>query len=400
MADTPNDSSAISLTSADKDIDESHASEKAKQIAGQLVPERGSDVDNFGLQLQGYMKNLSVDGLNKTSVKNAGEIGNELAELATTLSMDKDQPPKGLISKLFHRAKKAGIMNYTRYQTTDKAVGMIKNKLVDSERHLSDTEKTLELMRDDNANYCKTLTDYINGGQLGLNKLKNETIPALQDALAKTKEGTNEWLDANQKLQNAIDYQDQLSKRVYDLRLAQQISIQTEPQLRLMYLDTKQLRGKVRESIDISIPLWQRSIQMYLQLQDLKEANSGVKAMQDKTNEMLTKNSDMLKEQSAETFNLANRGIVDEETLQHSYDAIIDTVRACRQYQQEGEKRREASHLDEMRKNFNKQLNEVNDSFLGSRPTPKQLTDGGDSNGSTGSDDSSSSFKHFDPSQF
>lgn len=400
MADTPNDSSAISLTSADKDIDESHASEKAKQIAGQLVPERGSDVDNFGLQLQGYMKNLSVDGLNKTSVKNAGEIGNELAELATTLSMDKDQPPKGLISKLFHRAKKAGIMNYTRYQTTDKAVGMIKNKLVDSERHLSDTEKTLELMRDDNANYCKTLTDYINGGQLGLNKLKNETIPALQDALAKTKEGTNEWLDANQKLQNAIDYQDQLSKRVYDLRLAQQISIQTEPQLRLMYLDTKQLRGKVRESIDISIPLWQRSIQMHLQLQDLKEANSGVKAMQDKTNEMLTKNSDMLKEQSAETFNLANRGIVDEETLQHSYDAIIDTVRACRQYQQEGEKRREASHLDEMRKNFNKQLNEVNDSFLGSRPTPKQLTDGGDSNGSTGSDDSSSSFKHFDPSQF
>lgn len=400
MADTPNDSSAISLTSADKDIDESHASEKAKQIAGQLVPERGSDVDNFGLQLQGYMKNLSVDGLNKTSVKNAGEIGNELAELATTLSMDKDQPPKGLISKLFHRAKKAGIMNYTRYQTTDKAVGMIKNKLVDSERHLSDTEKTLELMRDDNANYCKTLTDYINGGQLGLNKLKNETIPALQDALAKTQEGTNEWLDANQKLQNAIDYQDQLSKRVYDLRLAQQISIQTEPQLRLMYLDTKQLRGKVRESIDISIPLWQRSIQMHLQLQDLKEANSGVKAMQDKTNEMLTKNSDMLKKQSAETFNLANRGIVDEETLQHSYDAIIDTVRACRQYQQEGEKRREASHLDEMRKNFNKQLNEVNDSFLGSRPTPKQLTDGGDSNGSTGSDDSSSSFKHFDPSQF
>lgn len=399
MAETT-DSSNLNLTAANKDVDEEKVSDKAKQLAGQLVPGRGSNVDNFGLQLQGYMKNLSVDGLNKTSVKNAGEIGNELAELATTLSMDKDQPPKGLISKLFHRAKKAGIMNYTRYQTTDKAVGMIKNKLVDSERHLSDTEKTLELMRDDNANYCKTLTDYINGGQLGLNKLKNETIPALQDALAKTKEGTNEWLDANQKLQNAIDYQDQLSKRVYDLRLAQQISIQTEPQLRLMYLDTKQLRGKVRESIDISIPLWQRSIQMHLQLQDLKEANSGVKAMQDKTNEMLTKNSDMLKEQSAETFNLANRGIVDEETLQHSYDAIIDTVRACRQYQQEGEKRREASHLDEMRKNFNKQLNEVNDSFLGSRPTPKQLTDGGDNNGSTGSDDSSSSFKHFDPSQF
>lgn len=413
MAETPENSSMMPLEGASKDVDPSKVSQKAKDLAAQLVPEKGADVDNYGLQLQGYMKNLSLGEMNKTRVNNAGEIGNELAELATTLEMDKDEQPKGMLSRLFHRAKKAGIMNYTRYQTTDKAVGMIKGKLVKSQNQLKDTAQTLALMREDNVNYCKTLTDYIDAGQIRLNEMDNKTIPELQDKLAAEKEGTNGWLTANQKLQDAIDFKDQLSKRVYDLRLAQQISIQTEPQLRIMLLDTKQLIGKVRESIDISIPLWQRSIQSHLILQDIKQANAGVKAMQDKTNKMLMTNSDMLKEQSAETFDLANRGIVDEDTLQHAYDSIVDTVKACRQYQEEGEKRRDASHLDEMRRNFNKQMNEVNGEFLPNRPAPKQLTDDNNDSGSAfgsnsgydndtngGESNGHSEHERFDPNKF
>lgn len=391
-----NPTADMNLVKADKSIDPSKASVKAKKLANELMPSNKSEVDNFGLELQESMKNLSVSQLNKVTVRNTGEIGDELTNLATQLKVGDQKPARTALGKLITRFKQAGITSYTRYQTADKAITSIQKNLTKSESKLKNNAQVIQAMREDNAAYCKTLTDYISAGQMRLDDVNKHTIPALQKKVEQTPEGSEERNEAVNELQNWMDFADTLSKRVYDLRLAQHISVQTEPQLRLIYLDTKQLISKIHESVDISIPVWQRQIQMKMQLQDLSQANRGIKAMQDATNNMLKKNSSMVKEQSAETFKQANRGIVDEDTLQTSYQAIIDAVNACKQYQQEGNKRRAESeqHLDKMLHDYQQKLASTSANFdvpeLGAGSTET-----GDNNGNGEID-----YKRFDATKF
>ena len=245
----------MNLTEAPKKVTPENASKKAKALANELMPTNKDSVDNFGLDLQGYMKNLSVNQLNKVTVKNSGEIGEELTDLATKLSTNGMKPAKSFVGKLINHFKQVGITNYTRYQTADKAIDGVRQKLEKSQEKLSNNTKVIQAMREDNAEYCRTLTDYINAGQLRLDDVNNNTIPALQKKADEAPEGSEEKQEAVNELQNWMDFSDTLSKRVYDLRLAQHISIQTEPQLRLIYLDTKQLISKIHESVDISIPI-------------------------------------------------------------------------------------------------------------------------------------------------
>ena len=383
----------MNLTEAPKKVTPENASKKAKALANELMPTNKDSVDNFGLDLQGYMKNLSVNQLNKVTVKNSGEIGEELTDLATKLSTNGMKPAKSFVGKLINHFKQVGITNYTRYQTADKAIDGVRQKLEKSQEKLSNNTKVIQAMREDNAEYCRTLTDYINAGQLRLDDVNNNTIPALQKKVDEAPEGSEEKQDAVNELQNWMDFSDTLSKRVYDLRLAQHISIQTEPQLRLIYLDTKQLISKIHESVDISIPIWQRQMQLQLQLQDLKQANGGVKAIQDATTHMMQANSNMVKEQSAETFKQANRGIVDEDTLQNSYQSIIDAVKACKQYQQEGQKKRADSekHLQQMLHDYQRELASASGTNIGSTP---ELEDNG------GDDNDEINYKRFDATKF
>lgn len=220
-----------SLTQAPKDPKKEEVSEKAKEIAKSLTPDGSNGVDNFGLALQGYMKNLDMGDLDKTRVKNAGEMGKQLVDLSTQLKFDGKEKPKNIFDKMLSKFKKASASTAMRYQTTDKAITNIQNHIVASRDKLQHNLDTIGALREDNQKYCETLTDYINGGQIKLDEVRNEILPKLKKEVAQYQEGTPEKRKAVHDLQEWMDFADTLDKRVYDLRLAQHISLQTEPQL-------------------------------------------------------------------------------------------------------------------------------------------------------------------------
>lgn len=402
-----------SLTQAPKDPKKEEVSEKAKEIAKSLTPDGSKSVDNFGLALQGYMKNLDMGDLDKTRVKNAGEMGKQLVDLSTQLKFDGKEKPRGLFDKMLSKFKKAGASTAMRYQTTDKAITNIQNHIVASRDKLQHNLDTIGALREDNQKYCETLTDYINGGQIKLDEVRNEILPKLKKEVAQYQEGTPEKRKAVHDLQEWMDFADTLDKRVYDLRLAQHISLQTEPQLRLIYLSTKQIITKSQEAIDITVPAWRRMMATNLQMQDLKDAQEGVKSLTDAMTHVLNTNSQMVKEESAAAFKEANRGIVDEDAIRNGYKALEEAVQLCHDAQQAGVNRRENSsaNLQQMFEDYQNnvgQISDVNDSHYAEIESDFAGTDTDNKKESTDADEYlkehedavDGEFKRFDPSKF
>lgn len=407
-----------SLTQAPKDPKKEEVSEKAKEIAKSLTPDGSNGVDNFGLALQGYMKNLDMGDLNKTRVKNAGEMGEQLVDLSTQLKFDGKEKPKNIFDKMLSKFKKASASTAMRYQTTDKAITNIQDHIVKSRDKLQHNLDVIGALREDNQKYCETLTDYINGGQIKLDEVRNEILPKLKKEVAQYQEGTPEKRKAVHDLQEWMDFADTLDKRVYDLRLAQHISLQTEPQLRLIYLSTKQIITKSQEAIDITVPAWRRMMATNLQMQDLKDAQEGVKSLTDAMTHVLNTNSQMVKDESAAAFKEANRGIVDEDAIRNGYKALEEAVQLCHDAQQAGVNRRENSsaNLQQMFEDYQNnvgQISDVDDSHYAEIESDSAKTDTDNKEESTDADEYlkkhdnknhedavDGEFKRFDPSKF
>ena len=129
---------------------------------------------------------------------------------------------------------------------------------------------------------------------------------------------------------------DRLDKRIYDLQLSRQIAIQTAPQIRMIQNVNQALAEKIQSSILTSIPLWKNQMAIALTLMRQRNAVSAQRAVTDTTNDLLTQNAAMLKQNAIETATENERGIVDIETLKTTQSDIIETIEQTLQIQQNG----------------------------------------------------------------
>ena len=118
---------------------------------------------------------------------------------------------------------------------------------------------------------------------------------------------------------------DRLEKRIYDLQLSRQIAIQTAPQIRMIQNVNQALAEKSKAQFT-SIPLWKNQMAIALTLMRQRNAVSAQRAVTDTTNDLLTQNASMLKQNAIETATENERGIVDIETLKATQSDIIETI--------------------------------------------------------------------------
>ncbi|EIO0110254.1 toxic anion resistance protein, partial [Staphylococcus pseudintermedius] len=139
---------------------------------------------------------------------------------------------------------------------------------------------------------------------------------------------------------------DRLEKRIYDLKLSRQISLQSAPQIRMIQNVNQALAEKIQSSILTSIPLWKNQMAIALTLQRQQKAATAQKQVTDTTNEILLRNSEMLRQNARVTAEENERGIVDIETLKTTQDNIIQTIEETLQIQQEGREKRQQAEKD------------------------------------------------------
>ena len=312
-----------------------------------------TQVLQFGAKAQAKISQFSDSVLEGVKTKDAGEVGDLLANLVAEIkSFDAgitDQPTG--LAKLFYSAKKELDKIIAKYGKIEGNIDQIEGQLENHKLQMLKDISIFDTMYDKNLEYFKEISLYIIAGERKLEELRNVTLPELK---AKAQE-SGEQLDA-QKVNDMENMINRFEKKVYDLKTTRIISIQMAPQIRLLQNCEAELVEKIQSSLINTIPLWKNQIVIALGINNAKQALGAQKAVTDLTNDMLKKNSEVLKQGSIEIAQESERAIVDIETLQKTNKDLIETLDKVIEIHETGRAKRQEAEAELL--NIEKELKE------------------------------------------
>ena len=316
--------------------------ETARQLAEQIDVTDTDAVLNYGSAAQQKIGDFSHNVLNHVQNQDTGVIGESINQLMFHLQESNPdelvEQNQNFIQRIFKRAKQSIYEKTAKYQKIGAQVDKIALQLDKQKNMLLEDNKLLTQLYDQNLNYYDALNIYIGAGELRLRELENEIIP---DALKEAENNPDQMMV--QKVNDLNQFANRLDKRIHDLRITRQITLQQAPQIRLIQNTNQALAERIQTSINTAIPLWKNQIVISLTLLRKQDAVEAQRKVADATNEMLTRNSEMLKQSSIDTARETERAIVDIETLQKTQSDLIETLQETLAIQQAGtQKRREA----------------------------------------------------------
>ncbi|KUP38041.1 toxic anion resistance protein [Bacillus halotolerans] len=317
--------------------------EKAYQLAEQIDHNNMNSIVLYGSQAQSKLLNFSHTMIDHVQKKDVGEIGEILGELMKKLEQvnpdELQSKKKGFLARMFGKVSHSLQEVLSKYQKTSVQIDRISLKLEHSKNALLSDNKLLEQLYDKNKEYFSALNVYIAAGELKLDGLRTKTIPELK----RQAESSEHNQMAVQEVNDLIQFADRLDKRVHDLLLSKQITIQSAPQIRLIQNTNQALAEKIQSSIVTAIPLWKNQVAIALTLLRQRNAVDAQQKVSDTTNELLLKNAELLKTNTIETVKANERGLVDIDTLKKVQESLISTLEETLTIQEEGRiKRRQA----------------------------------------------------------
>ncbi|MCY8475546.1 MULTISPECIES: toxic anion resistance protein [Bacillus] len=317
--------------------------EKAYQLAEQIDHNNMNSIVLYGSQAQSKLLNFSHTMIDHVQKKDVGEIGEILGELMKKLEQvnpdELQSKKKGFLARMFGKVSHSLQEVLSKYQKTSVQIDRISLKLEHSKNALLSDNKLLEQLYDKNKEYFSALNVYIAAGELKLDELRTKTIPELK----RQAESSEHNQMAVQEVNDLIQFADRLDKRVHDLLLSRQITIQSAPQIRLIQNTNQALAEKIQSSIVTAIPLWKNQVAIALTLLRQRNAVDAQQKVSDTTNDLLLKNAELLKTNTIETVKASERGIVDIDTLKKVQESLISTLEETLTIQEEGRlKRRQA----------------------------------------------------------
>lgn len=295
----------------------------------------------YGAATQKKIGDFSETALDKVRTKDLGETGEMIANLVTELKgFDAQEESKGIFG-FFKKAGSGIEAMKAKYAKTEANVEKIEAVLEGHQVQLLKDVAMLDKMYQMNMLYFKELTMYILAGK---KKLKQVREGELQAAMDKAKvSGLPEDAQAARDL---ADMCDRFEKKLYDLELTRNVSIQMGPQIRLIQNNDTMMAEKIQTSIVNTIPLWKSQMVLALGLAHSQQAIEAQRAVSDMTNELLKKNAAALKQGTIDAAKESERGIVDIETLQATNKSLIETLDELNKIQSEGRAKRAAAEVE------------------------------------------------------
>ena len=314
----------------------------------------------YGVAAQEKISKFSDSILEDVKTKNTGEVGDLLADLVSQIkSFDKDVSgtgKKNFLEKLFSGAKKEFDYIVAKYSKIEKNIDTIEGGLEKDKLQMLKDITVFDTMYEKNLEYFKEISLYIIAGEKKLEELRETELPKLKEAAEKS----GDQLDV-QKVNDMEALINRFEKKIYDLKTTRIISIQMAPQIRLLQNNEAELVEKIQSSITNTIPLWKNQMVLALGINNAKQALKSQQAVSKLTNEMLTKNSETLKQGSIDIAKESERAIVDVETLQKTNQDLIETLDTVIKIHEEGRlKRAEAEKtLEDIEKELKAKMLEI-----------------------------------------
>ncbi|MBT2647074.1 toxic anion resistance protein [Bacillus sp. ISL-34] len=333
---------------------------KAYQLAEQIDPTNHQAMISYGTPAQSKLLTFSNSMLEHVQKKDVGEVGNIISDLMkklNELSPDELKPDKpSFFARMFGKLSGSVQEVLSKYQKTGAQIDRISVKLDRSKNILLSDIVILEKLYETNKDYFQALNVYIAAGEIKLEEIHEKTIPELR----KSAESSNDQMKF-QEVNDMLQFAERLDKRLHDLKLSREITIQSAPQIRLIQNTNQALVEKIQSSIMTAIPLWKNQVAIALTLIRQRHAVEAQKQVSKTTNDLLLKNSEMLKTNTIETAKENERGLVDIETLKSTQANLISTLEETMRIQEEGRhKRRQAEQeLASMENELKQKLLEI-----------------------------------------
>lgn len=310
-------------------------------FAKQIDLTNSNTIMMYGAGAQKKLADFSESALENVKSKDLGEVGDMLTQVVCELkTFDAEEEEKGFLG-FFKKASNKVTTMKAKYAKAEENVNKIVEVLEGHQMRLMKDTAILDKMYETNLAYFKELNMYILAGKQKLNEVRTKDLAKLR-AKAQAS-GLPEDAQAAKDLDSMCN---RFEKKLHDLELTRQISLQTAPQIRLVQSNDTMMAEKIQTTIVNTIPLWKSQMVIALGVAHSTEAAKAQREVTDMTNQLLRKNAEALHMASVETARESERGIVDMETLKATNASLIKTFDEVMQIQRDGHARRMAAEAE------------------------------------------------------
>ncbi|WP_306115904.1 MULTISPECIES: toxic anion resistance protein [unclassified Roseovarius] len=333
-----------------KEADKPTSAEIEKRMAEIDMGDTQSIV-SFGSHAQAELQEISQSMLQGVRNKDVGPAGDSLRGIVTTIrgfsvSELDVRRKRSWWERLLGRA--APFANFTaRFEQVQGQIDKITEDLLGHEHTLLKDIKSLDILYDKTLNFYDELALYIAAGEEKLSVLDAKDIPAAEAEVEKAAEG--DQVMKAQELRDLRAARDDLERRVHDLKLTRQVTMQSLPSIRLVQENDKSLVTKINSTLVNTVPLWETQLAQAVTIQRSADAAAAVRDANDLTNELLTANAKNLRESNKIIREEMERGVFDIEAVKQANADLIGTIEESLQIADEGKARRAAAE-EELKK--------------------------------------------------
>jgi uncharacterized protein YaaN involved in tellurite resistance len=340
----PSDAGAIvALDQAD-----ATASAEITRRMGEIDMGDTQSIVSFGSAAQAELQDISQSMLQGVRNKDVGPAGDSLRGIVTTIrgfsvsELDMRRE-RSWWEKLLGRA--APIAKFTaRFEEVQGQIDKITDDLLSHEHTLLKDIKSLDMLYEKTLAFYDELALYIAAGEAKLKELDEKDIPAKEAEVQAAPE--NDQVMTAQELRDLRAARDDLERRVHDLKLTRQVTMQSLPSIRLVQENDKSLVTKINSTLVNTVPLWETQLAQAVTIQRSAEAATAVRDANDLTNELLTANAANLRESNKMIRQEMERGVFDIEAVKKANADLIGTIQESLQIADEGKAKRARAEED------------------------------------------------------
>lgn len=295
-----------------------------------------------------------LNSMNMSQINDSGEMLVMLGKIMDKFDIEEIKENPGLFKKLFSNMKKQLDQILAKYHTMGEEVDKIYVKLKQYEGEIKQSNRKLEEMFQTNVRYYHLLVSYILAGEQGIGELENY-IEQRRNELETTGDNSIQF-----EVSGLEQAKTMLELRVQDLRVAENVALQSIPMIKTMQFSNLNLVRKINSAFIITLPIFKQALSQAILLKRQRVQAEAMAALDAKTNEMLIKNAQNTALQSKMTAQLASGSSVKIETLETTWRTIVTGIEETKQIQENAKKQREDDkiRLNAIKQEFDKLYNE------------------------------------------
>lgn len=328
-------------------------SKEVDDLASQIDVYNAETIVNFGGSVAEEISRCSdvvLNNVNMSQINDSGEMLNLLAKIMEKFDMKELEESKGLFDKIFNTAKRQLEKILAKYHTMGEEIDKIYVQLKQYEVEIKESNKNLENMFQTNVNYYNQLVKYILAGEQGIREIEAYIAQRRQD-FENTGDNSIQF-----ELTTLEQAKLMLEQRTQDLRIAENVALQSIPMIKTMEFSNMNLVRKINSAFIITLPVFKQALSQAILLKRQKIQAEAMAALDEKTNEMLIKNAQNTVATSKLTTQLASGSSIKIETLETTWRTIVSGIEETKAIQEQARRQREEDQvrLNQIKSEFDK----------------------------------------------